>query len=314
MARIHTRARSVTEALPQISGFRAALAGYSRKMSVRGWSGFGWQVVLLVLPALLYFWVRDLSAGQQGEAFSNAASILHLERALGLDWEATLQQRIVDTDWISVFNWIYIWGHFPVIILSLVLLFGLSRRNFLTLRNALVASGAVGLVCFALYPVAPPRLFAPDVFFDSLGELSNSYHILQNPKITNQFAAVPSFHVGWNLLVAIAVWRASRFTLLRIVAVMSPVLMMAAVVLTANHWLVDIVAGVSVALIGILGAKVIDRAIARFSPIPSVAVVDAMSHETPTAESGSASDHSSSPQYPAAVLAAHAATTCCLSR
>lgn len=251
------------------SALRAALVGYSRKMGVNNWSGFGWQVVLLVPPALLYFLVRDLSAGQEREAFENAANIVNLEKALGLDWEATLQQRVLDTDWIiAAMNWVYIWGHFPLIVAALVLLFGLSRREFLTLRNALVVSGAIGLVCFALYPVAPPRLFAPNAFFDSLGELSTSYQILQNPKLTNQFAAVPSFHVGWNLLVAFAVWRASRFRLLRAVALVFPLLMMTAVILTANHWLLDIVAGIAVALLGIAGARVIDRIFRRLDRPP----------------------------------------------
>jgi len=241
-------------------------------MGVHGWSGFGWQVVLLVPPGLLYFFVRDLSAGQERAAFENAANIVNLEKALGLDWEATLQQRVLDTDWvIAAMNWVYIWGHFPLIIAALFILFGLSRREFLTLRNALVVSGAIGLVCFALYPVAPPRLFAPDTFFDSLGELSTSYQILQNPKLTNQFAAVPSFHVGWNLLVAFAVWRASRFRFLRVLALTFPMLMMTAVVLTANHWLLDIVAGVSVALLGIAGARVMDRIFRRLDrPVPDV--------------------------------------------
>lgn len=218
---------------------------------------------------MLYFLVRDLSAGQEREAFANAASIVNFEKALGLDWESTLQQRVLDTDWIIAFmNWVYIYGHFPLIALSLVLLFGLSRRDFLTLRNALVASGVLGLICFAVYPVAPPRLFAPGMFFDSLGELSSSYQILQNPKVTNQFAAVPSFHVGWNLLVAFALWRASRFRLLRLIAVALPLLMMAAVVLTANHWLVDIVAGAAVAVLGIGGSKLMDRYFRHLNALP----------------------------------------------
>jgi membrane-associated phospholipid phosphatase len=246
--------------------------GYSQKLGVRDWSGFGWQILLLTPPGLLYFFVRDLSAGQERAAFANAASIVDLQKSLGLDWESTLQQRILDTNWIvSVMNWVYIYGHFPVILGSLVLLFGMSRRNFITLRNALVVSGTIGLVCFALYPVAPPRLFDPTVFFDSLGELSSSYQVLQNPKVTNQFAAVPSFHVGWNVLVAIAVFRASSFRLLRLVAVAFPLLMMAAVILTANHWLLDIVAGLSVAFIGIVGAKLLDRLAHRFVPVPLAA-------------------------------------------
>lgn len=218
-------------------------------------------------PSLFYFLVRDLSAGQEREAFANAASIVELQKSLGLDWEATLQQRVLDVDWlIAAVNWVYIYGHFPLIVATLILLFGLCRPEFLRLRNALVVSGAIGLVCFALYPVAPPRLFDPSAFFDSLGELSRSYHVLQNPKVTNQFAAVPSFHVGWNLLVSFAIWRAARFPVLRAVAVVLPLLMMVSVVLTANHWLTDIAAGVSVALAGLLGAWALERAFRRFAP------------------------------------------------
>lgn len=251
------------------SVLRGALVGYSRKTGFRGWNGFGWQIVLLVPPSLLYFLVRDLSAGQEREAFANAAAIVNFEQAIGLDWEAALQQRILDTGWIvDLMNWVYIYGHFPLIAVSLVLLFGLSRPEFLTLRNALVASGAIGLVCFALYPVAPPRLFAPGEFFDSVAELSGSYQILQNPKVTNQFAAVPSFHVGWNLLVAFALWRASRFALLRLIAVVFPMLMIASVLLTANHWVVDIVAGAVVALLGIGGAKLMDRFFRHLNAMP----------------------------------------------
>ena len=171
-------------------------------------------------------------------------------------------------------NWVYIWGHFPVIVGALFVLYGLSRRNFLTLRNALIASGVIGLVCFAVFPVAPPRLFDPALFFDSLGELSTSYKFLQNPKVTNQFAAVPSFHVGWNLLVACALWRSTRVRLVRVVAAVFPAIMMVAVVLTANHWLLDIVAGIGVAIAGLVGANAIHRMIQWLVPGPAPVALD----------------------------------------
>lgn len=270
MAQRSAERRPIGGALPLQSRFRAALVAHHGAGSARSWNGFHWQVALMVPPALLYFLVRDLSAGQEAEAFENASSIVSFQKTIGLDWEATLQQRVLDADWIiSAVNWIYIYGHFPLLFTVLVLLFGLSKRDFVTLRNALVASGVVGLVCFALYPVAPPRLFAPDQFFDSLGELSSSYQILQNPKVTNQFAAVPSFHVGWNLLAAIAVWRSTRFRPLKLVAALVPGLMMISVLLTANHWILDIIAGIAVAMIGVTGAKLFERFVApRLLPEP----------------------------------------------
>ena len=117
-------------AYQKYSGLRAALVGHMGHANPRTWSGFGWQLLVLTPPALLYFLVRDLSANQASEAHSNAATIVDVERSLGLDWEAALQQRVLDTDWIlSAVNWIYIWGHFPLILATLFLLFRLSRAG-----------------------------------------------------------------------------------------------------------------------------------------------------------------------------------------
>ena len=103
--------------------------------------------------------------------------------------------------------------------------------------------------------------------------------MLQNPEITNQFAAVPSFHVGWNLLVAFAIFRASRNWSLRLVAIVFPMLMVTAVLLTANHWVLDIVAGIAVALIGIGAAALFERFLApriapEITPAPAEDIVD----------------------------------------
>lgn len=242
----------------RVSSVRAAVRGYGDIK--QSWSGIGWQVLVLVPPTLAYFAVRDLSAGQESAAYANAASIVRLEKALGLDWEAAVQARVLDTDWIiTLANWVYMWGHFPVMLAAMFALFRLSRTHYTSLRNALLVSGAIGLVCFALYPVAPPRLFDTGLFFDSVGELSYSYRFLQNPKLTNQFAAVPSFHVGWNLLVCIAVCRSTRRRSVRAITVVLPMAMIASVVVTANHWLLDIVAGAAVAAAGIAISAFIER-------------------------------------------------------
>ena len=79
-------------------------------------------------------------------------------RVFSLDFEAGLQEfalrhRVL----IDLGNWVYIWGHWPVLITTLVVLYIRNRRHYLLLRNAMLLSGAVGLVIFALWPVAPPR-------------------------------------------------------------------------------------------------------------------------------------------------------------
>lgn len=226
------------------------------------------QVLVLGVPLLLYLAARSLVADQQSAAMDNAARILKLEYRLGLDWESTFQGQAVEYGWlITLCNWIYMFGHFPLLLGALGALWWIDRSEFLGLRNSLIVSGSIGLVFFALYPVAPPRLFAPGLFVDTLVEQSRSYHVLQNPKVTNQYAAVPSLHVGWNLLVALALVRVLRSRLVRVLAWMMVLAMSTAVVLTANHWLIDIAAGVAVALAGFMVARLVHHLFDKSTPM-----------------------------------------------
>lgn len=208
------------------------------------------QVAVVGLAVLLYFGVRGLTQADAATAVAHGFDVLALERRLGLDWEHWAQGLIVDRPGLTmVWNWVYIWGHWPVIAGTLLWLHRSDRRAYLTLRNALCLSGAIGLVIFASYAVAPPRLM-PLGLVDTVTEQSTSYRVLQPPALVNRYAAVPSLHVGWNLLIGVALWRVSRRRLVRAVAVAGPVLMAVAVVVTANHYVVDGMAGAAVALTG----------------------------------------------------------------
>jgi membrane-associated phospholipid phosphatase len=112
-------------------------------------------------------------------------------------------------------------------------------------------SGAIGFLFFALLPVAPPRLVDP-ALIDTVTQQSSSYRALQPPGLTNQFAAFPSLHFGWNLLVGIAVWGATRSVPLRVLSVLGPAAMAAAVVVTANHYVLDLAGGAAVVLVALL--------------------------------------------------------------
>jgi membrane-associated phospholipid phosphatase len=92
---------------------------------------------------------------------------------------------------------------------------------------------------------------------------SEAYRVLQPPAFVNPYAAMPSLHVGWDLLVGIAVASAASTVVLKWVGCLMPALMAAAVVLTANHYLVDGIAGASLALVGLAGAVGFERLSAR---------------------------------------------------
>lgn len=213
------------------------------------------QGVLILMAALAYFGVRGLTEGNPATAHGNASRLLELERRLNIDVELAVQQLIAESEaLLTMANWIYIWGHWPVIVVTLVWLYRTRRFEYLVLRNALFVSGAIGLIIFMIHPVAPPRLL-PSGFVDTVTELSNSYRVLQPPSLVNKYAALPSLHVGWNLLIGIAIYRTGAGPAARVFGVVSPILMFAAVVLTGNHYLVDGLLGAAVALIGLAVAR-----------------------------------------------------------
>jgi len=228
-----------------------------------------WMVVqgLIVASGLFfYFQIRGLTAADRGTAVDHARDLIRFERAVGLDVEAAVQAAVTPSDKLSTFaNWIYIWGHWPVIIATMLWLGWRHREVFLRLRDAMLVSGGLGLIVFVTYPVAPPRLVDP-ALIDTVTERSNAYRYLQPPNFVNQYAAMPSLHAGWDLLVGISIASAGTVLAVRLIGWVLPMLMAFAVVATANHYLVDVVAGVGLALLGLAVAIALERRRVRRAP------------------------------------------------
>jgi membrane-associated phospholipid phosphatase len=212
------------------------------------------QIVLVAAAVLLYFGVRGRTEGERTVAVRHGRDIIRLEARVGIDLERGLQSLIVGHHWlITLANWTYIFGHWPVIVGTLIWLFRRHHREYLLLRNALFISGAIGLVIFMTYPVAPPRLLNAG-YEDTVTAFSTAYRALQPPALINKYAAMPSLHVGWNLLVGLAIWRTARRRWVRYLGLAGPVLMATAVLATANHYVLDVIVGSLVALIGLAGS------------------------------------------------------------
>ncbi len=223
----------------------------TRHSRISRWRDVAEQFALVLGAAIFYFLVRGLTQGSVERAERNAEEVLRVERALGLDVETAAQDLIIDhRALVTVANWVYIWGHWPVIIATLYALNRWRPIDYLRLRNALFVSGAIGIVIYATFPVSPPRLLDP-AYQDTVTELSTSYRVLQPPALVNKYAAMPSLHAGWNLLAGIALYGATRNRWLRSIAVAGPIAMAFAVVLTANHYVLDVVVGEVVALLGL---------------------------------------------------------------
>lgn len=215
------------------------------------WRDVAEQFALVFAAAIFYFFVRSVTQGSTELAERNADTILRIERWLRLDVEVWAQELIVDRPvLVTLSNWVYIWGHWPVIIVTLYALHRWKPVHYLRFRNALFVSGAIGIVIYMSLPVAPPRLLDP-VYQDTVTDHSTSYRVLQPPALVNKYAAMPSLHAGWNLLAGIALYGATTRRGLRAISVAGPIAMALAVVLTANHFVLDVIAGEVVALIGL---------------------------------------------------------------
>jgi hypothetical protein len=217
------------------------------------------EVVLVALAMLAYFGIRNVTAGSADAAAANAGWLLGVERDLGIAWEDGIQEAIVGDDTlVTLANWVYIWGHWPVILSAAIVLFVVRRERYFLLRNAFFISGAIGFLFYAFFPVAPPRLLDLGLV-DTVTQRSDAYRALQPPGLTNQFAAFPSLHAGWNILLGVVLVLSSAAVLVRLFAILVPAAMSLAVVATANHFVIDVAGGLAVVLVGLLGAVLLGR-------------------------------------------------------
>jgi hypothetical protein len=111
-------------------------------------------------------------------------------------------------------------------------------------------------------PLAPPRYMPEFGFTDTIIQ-AKSYYVFQSPKIVNQYAAMPSLHFGWDLLVAAAIMLNTGVRWIRRAAYVFPVLTLGGIVLTANHYFLDAAAGAAVAMLGLTIAWMLRRSISR---------------------------------------------------
>ncbi len=212
-----------------------------------------WDLAVMGAAFALYYWVRGLVEGRTTEAVSRGIDIAQVERALGLFWEKELQALVMSSHLlVEAANAVYVYAHFPLIVVVGLWLFFWHRPVYALYRNAFLVSGGIGLLFFTFLPTAPPRLLPwPYGLVDTMAAFSPVNYSMQPAGFVNQYAALPSLHFGWNLLLALAIWSATRHPLLRALALAMPVAMGTAIVATANHYILDLVLGAAVAMLGL---------------------------------------------------------------
>ncbi|MDP3894993.1 phosphatase PAP2 family protein [Nocardioides sp.] len=214
------------------------------------WLFLAGQALVVLLAVFTYFRVRNLTEGSREVAIEHAHDLVELERALGIYIEPDVQEPFTSSATLgTIANSVYIYGHWPVIAVVMIWTVWRHRAVFQRLRDGMLISGFIGMFIFATYPLAPPRLASLGLT-DTVTERTESYRILQPPQFTNQYAAMPSLHAGWDLLVGMAIVSATGLLAVKAIGYVLPILMTIAVVVTGNHFVLDVVAGVALALLG----------------------------------------------------------------
>ncbi|WP_432588200.1 phosphatase PAP2 family protein [Streptomyces sp. HD1123-B1] len=254
----------------------APRAGASQGGRPRWWT----ELPLIAVVYAAYSAGRLLARGDVSTAVDHGLGLLRFEQRFHLDFESPLNDIFTAHAWIGIpADFVYASLHY--VATPAVLVWMWKRRkasDYRFLRTWLLVSTLIGLIGFTLLPTCPPRLLDGGYgFVDTMAQYS-SYGWwggeASAPRglggLTNQFAAMPSLHVGWALWCGVALWRHGRATWTKVLAVLYPLTITIVVMGTANHYFLDAAAGAAVMGVGALLARpalrLADRLFARFRP------------------------------------------------
>ena len=213
--------------------------------------------VEIVLVAGFYQWyslVRHLVAGSTAAAQRHAMHVVSLERALGIFNESTAQAAVLAHHAVlRAAATYYGTAHFIVPAVALVVLYGRDRARYVTWRNALAWTSAIAVGAFALFPTMPPRFLPAAFHFTNV--VGHGVDRPLVPALYNGYAAMPSLHAAYAIWAAAALWPVVRSRWVRALLVTHFVTIVAVVIVTGNHFYIDVAGGVAVAVVGIALAR-----------------------------------------------------------
>ncbi|MYR41506.1 phosphatase PAP2 family protein [Streptomyces sp. SID5910] len=201
------------------------------------------ELLLVAGLFLVYKFGRQLATGHTAEAFGNAHHVWDWERALRLPDEAGVQSLLLHGDvLVHVANTYYATVHFPATVAFLVWLYLRRPAHYVWVRRVLAALTGAALVLHLAFPLAPPRMLGAVGLIDTARVFGPSvYGPPRTDQLSNQFAAMPSLHFGWALMLAVGLIVATR-SRARWLWLLHPLVTLLVIVGTANHYWLDVIA------------------------------------------------------------------------
>ena len=197
-------------------------------------------------------------------AFQHAREVISLERSLHIFVEPAVQAWASGSyTLMAVAGWLYVNAQFTVTVAALLFLYFYRNPTFLTVRNTLLIALGLALIGYYLYPTAPPRFLPEWGFVDSVSDvtglkMSQSSALFSD--FFNPYAAIPSMHIAFALIIGWPLARETRLLFVRALWVLYPLLIAFVIIATGNHFILDTILGVITAALARLLAGWAERA------------------------------------------------------
>jgi hypothetical protein len=229
-----------------------------KKLLPRGARDLLWQIVLFCGAYWVYRLVRGQVWDQSAAAFAHARDIVSLEKSLHVFVEPSVQHWAIGTGFIDdVGSWMYLNTHFVVTTCTLAFIYLFRNDHYYFVRNMFMVAMGLALVGYVVYPTAPPRMLPELGFVDSVSDFTGVSSDSEVNALFNPYAAVPSMHVAFALMLSVPMIRMARHRATRVLWAFYAPVVTAVVVLTANHWVFDAVTGALVAAVSAFAAQTV---------------------------------------------------------
>jgi hypothetical protein len=237
----------------------ARLSALQARALPRGWIDLARQIALVGLAYGAYSLVRGLVEGRATAAFQNARDLIQVEQTLHVFVEPSVQAWASGSHALMDFSsWMYVNAQTSITVAALVYLYVRHNGSFYFVRNMFAIALLIALVGYAVFPTAPPRFLPEWGFIDSVSDLTGvkvSHASASMNTLFNPYAAVPSMHVAFALMIGWPLASLSRTRVARVLWRLYPLLIAFVIVATANHFILDALLGALTAGASALGAR-----------------------------------------------------------
>jgi len=229
----------------------------------QGWLDALRQLSLFATAYFAYRLVRGIVEGDANAAFAHARSLISIERGMHLFVEPSIQAWASGRHLVMVVaSWLYVNAQGSITIAALLYLYLRHNRNFYFVRNMFMIAMAIALVGYTVFPTAPPRFMPEWGFIDTVSDVT-PFHVshasASMSTLFNPYAAVPSMHVAFALMIGWPLALLVRTSAVRVLWIVYPFVMTFVIVVTANHFILDALLGGLTAVASGYGAKLLGR-------------------------------------------------------